>query len=101
MKEEGSALEMHLADNITVLKGIGDKTAALFRRMGVETVEEALQGAKDILAEDFSDDADTRKRLRENIQRKGSLSCSAATEEDTVYRLYYDFRCPVSKVQGY
>ena len=36
-------MEMHLADNITVLKGIGDKTAALFRRMGVETVEELLR----------------------------------------------------------
>ncbi len=67
----------------------------------VNSPEEALQGAKDILAEGFSDDADTRKRLRENIQRKGSLSCSAATEEDTVYRLYYDFQGRLDKLQSH
>ena len=67
----------------------------------VNSPEEALQGAKDILAEDFSDDADTRKRLRESIQRKGSLSCSAATEEDTVYRLYYDFQGRLDKLQSH
>ena len=43
MKEEGSAVEIYLTDSITVLKGIGDKTAALFRRLGVETVEELLR----------------------------------------------------------
>lgn len=42
-EEEGSKMEIHLADQITVLKGIGDKTASLFRRMGVETVEELLR----------------------------------------------------------
>ncbi len=63
--------------------------------------EAALQGAKDILAEDFSDDADTRKGLRENIQRQGRLSSAAATEEDTVYRLYYTFAEPLKKLQSH
>ena len=49
---------------------------------GVETREDALQGAKDILAEDFSDDAAIRKGLRAMLQRNGSLRSVAAQEED-------------------
>ena len=54
----------------------------------VNSVEEAIQGAKDIIAEDLSDDAEIRKRLRERIQQSGALRSAANTEEDTVYRLY-------------
>ena len=64
----------------------------------VPTRSDALQGAKDILAEDFSDNAEVRKRLREKIRKSGSLRSAAATEEDTVYRLYYDFTEPLSKL---
>ena len=65
---------------------------------GVETAEEALQGASDILAEELSDDAALRKRLRNHIQRTGVLQAKGATEEDTVYRLYYDFAERVTKL---
>ena len=68
---------------------------------GVETLEEALQGARDIIAEAFSDDAAIRKRLREKLQRTGSLRSAAATEEDTVYRLYYDFTEPLRRLQSH
>ena len=70
---------------------------------GVETVEEALQGASDIIAEEISDDAAIRKTLRELYLRQGVLVSRAAAKEpeDSVYRLYYDFQSPVSKVQGH
>ncbi|HIZ94640.1 MAG TPA: RNA-binding transcriptional accessory protein [Candidatus Flavonifractor avicola] len=70
---------------------------------GVETVEEALQGANDIIAERISDDADIRKLLRELVWKKGYLVSAAAAKErsDTVYRLYYDFRSPISRLQGH
>lgn len=70
---------------------------------GVSTIEEALQGASDILAERISDDAEIRKQLREFFLRRGMLLSKAAQAEpeDTVYRLYYDFKSPVNRLQGY
>ena len=68
---------------------------------GVETAEEALAGASDIVAETLSDDAALRGRLRELVRRNGRLRSEAATEEDTVYRLYYDFSQPISRLQGH
>ena len=68
---------------------------------GVETAEDALQGAGDIVAELISDDAAIRKILRELLLRRGFLESRAAGEEDSVYRLYYQFRQPLSRVQGY
>ena len=70
---------------------------------GVETAEDALQGASDIIAEEISDNADIRKELRELFLRRGMLVSKAAHKEpeDSVYRLYYDFKVPVGKAQGY
>ncbi len=68
---------------------------------GVETVEEALAGASDIIAENISDDASIRAMLRELIAQRAFLHSEAATEEDSVYRLYYDFTQPLSKLQGH
>ena len=69
---------------------------------GVNTVEEALQGANDIIAEDLSDDAAIRKSLRELIARRGSLQCKAVDPEaDSVYKLYYDFNQPVSRLMDH
>lgn len=66
---------------------------------GVESVEDALAGASDIIAENLSDDADIRKALRDLVIRKGLLTCKAEDpEQDTVYRLYYDFSQPVSRL---
>ena len=67
---------------------------------GVATVEEALQGASDIIAEDLSDDADIRKQLRDVTMRKGVFTCKAVeeAEENGVYKLYYDFSQPISRM---
>ena len=70
---------------------------------GVETPEQALQGASDIVAEQISDDAALRKRLRALWWSKGVLISTAAKKDqgDSVYRLYYDFKTPVNRVQGH
>ena len=68
---------------------------------GVETAADALQGANDIIAELLSDDADLRKTLRGLLMRQGHLRSLAAKEEDSVYRLYYDFDQPLPKLAGH
>ena len=68
---------------------------------GVETVEEALAGASDIVAEMISDDAEIRKLLRDFIWRNAALESTAAVEEDSVYRLYYDFSQRIDRLQGH
>ena len=68
---------------------------------GVETLEDALQGARDILAEQFSDDADARKRLRELAFRTGVLESKKAKDEDSVYSMYYDFSQEVRNLPGH
>lgn len=68
----------------------------------VLTAEDALAGAMDIIAENISDDANIRKRLRV-VAMAQSLLCSTATDEnaDSVYTQYYDFKEPVSKIVGH
>ena len=68
---------------------------------GVETVEDALAGASDILAERFSDSAENRTLLRNMFKARGWVKTEAATEEDSVYSLYYDFQKPLSSLQGH
>ena len=70
--------------------------------LGVDTIDDALAGASDILAEEISDDAAIRKELRQRMARRAVLASRAANpEQDSVYRLYYDFSCPVAKLQGH
>ena len=96
-----------LADALSAFGGPVDPAALaaefLDPEKGVETVEDALQGASDIVAERISDDAGIRKALRERYLRRGVLVSRAAEKEpeDTVYRLYYDFQAPVSRLQGH
>ena len=68
---------------------------------GVETLADALQGANDIIAEWISDNVAIRGSLREMLEKRGTLRSLAATEEDSVYRLYYDFEQPLSRLQGH
>ena len=66
---------------------------------GVNTIEEALAGANDIIAEDLSDNADIRKALRELVMRRGSLVCKTDdAEQESVYTLYYDFSQLISRL---
>lgn len=68
---------------------------------GVTSVEVALAGAMDIVAEWLSDDAEMRKRLRQLIDKNAVLASQAATQEDSVYGTYYDFAEAVGKVPSH
>lgn len=68
----------------------------------VETAEEALQGAMDIIAESISDNADYRKDIRETTMREGVIASTAKDPEATsVYEMYYAFEEPVKKIAGH
>jgi len=69
--------------------------------LGVETAEDALAGACDIIAEIVSDDAEIRKMLKAAIWEFGSIISRAAKEEDSVYRNYYEAAFSIKKVQGH
>lgn len=68
---------------------------------GVETVEEALQGASDIIAENISDNAAIRSMLRDYISSSALIRSAAAGEEDSVYSQYYDFSQRVNQIPGH
>ena len=69
---------------------------------GVETVADALAGAKDIIAEMVADSSDYRKSIREWTMKEGFLTVKARDEKaESVYEMYYDFREPLSKMTGY
>lgn len=68
---------------------------------GVNTVEEALAGASDIIAEAVSDDAGIRQKLRDAVAKNAKIGSAAAKEEDSVYRLYYQFDQPVGRLQSH
>ena len=78
-------------------KGDVEAQAARFidPEKGVEDIEAALAGARDILAEQISDDAPLRGKLRDLTTREGISETKAAKEEDSVYSMYYDYREPV------
>ena len=67
----------------------------------VLSVEDALAGANDIIAETLSDNAEIRRLLKELINKRGFIYSKSATEEDSVYRQYYEFREPVHKIQSH
>lgn len=65
------------------------------------TLEDALQGASDIIAEMISDDADIRSSLRDFISSTAEVKSSATSEEDSVYSQYYDFSERFNKIPGH
>ena len=69
---------------------------------GVTSVEDAIQGAMDIIAELVSDNAEIRKRIR-NLTNANGVLVSVATDEekDSVYKNYYDYKEPVKKIAGH
>ena len=68
---------------------------------GVETAEDAISGAMDIIAEIVSDNADYRKRIRELTYENAMLSVKATKDEDSVYSMYYEFSEPVKKLANH
>ncbi len=68
---------------------------------GVNTPEEALQGASDIIAEWVSDSPEARKVLKDLINKRGLIKSIAKVEEDSVYQMYYDYSEPVAKIPSH
>lgn len=68
---------------------------------GVDNGDDAINGAMDIIAERISDNADFRKAIRKKTVDSGMLISKANTEEDSVYRLYYDFAEPIKKLANH
>ncbi len=75
--------------------------AYLSEELGVLSVADALAGASDIIAEWISDDARLRQALRRQLRELGTLHARAATQEDSVYALYYSFDRAIKALQGY
>ncbi len=67
----------------------------------INTAADAINGAKDIIAERVSDNAEYRKWIREFTYKTGKLVSKAKTEEDSVYRLYYDYNELLSKMPSH
>lgn len=81
-----------------------EKSAAAFlsEEKGVATVQEAIDGAKDILAERVSDNAEYRTYIRNATMREGMLQSAAKDEKaQTVYEMYYQFEEPLKKAAGH
>jgi uncharacterized protein len=80
--------------------GDAAEVAALYidEEKGVNSTEEAIAGALDIIAEMISDNAEYRKAIREMTFREGILVTSAKKEEDSPYQMYYDFKEPVARI---
>ena len=68
---------------------------------GVNSAEEALAGAGDIIAEKISDDAEIRRLLKDLIHKAGLISSKGTTEDDSVYRQYYDYTEAVGKIPSH
>lgn len=68
---------------------------------GVETIDDALKGASDIIAEMISDDASVRKALKVLIIKSGVISSKGKTEENTPFNMYYDYSEGVSSLPGH
>lgn len=74
----------------------------LSEEKGVATVEEALQGARDIIAENISDEADHRLYIRNITMEEGVITAAAKDEKaESVYEMYYQFEEPVKKIAGH
>lgn len=102
-KEKGLEPLANLLFSFT-LKGANlEETAAEYidAEKGVETAEDALSGASDIIAETISDSAEARKLLKELIEKKGVITTSQKKDEDSVYSMYYDYTEPVSKIPSH
>lgn len=81
-------------------KGNVEELAAAYinEEKGVQTAQDAIQGALDIIAETISDNAEYRKAIRELTFKEGTIVSAAKKEEDSPYRMYYDFKEPVARI---
>ncbi|MDD3706384.1 MAG: Tex-like N-terminal domain-containing protein, partial [Clostridiaceae bacterium] len=73
-------------------------TAFINEELGVLTVQDAIEGASDIIAEIISDNAEFRKKIRELTQKNGTIATKGTKEEKSEYQMYYDFSEPIEKI---
>ena len=102
-KEKGLEPLADLLFNQELHEGTIEALAAEYidTEKGVESAEEALAGAGDIIAEKISDDADIRRLLKDLIHKAGLISSKGTTEDDSVYRQYYDYSEAVGKIPSH
>ncbi|MBR3354097.1 MAG: RNA-binding transcriptional accessory protein [Oscillospiraceae bacterium] len=102
-KEKGLEPLADLLFNQELQEGTIEALAAEYidTEKGVESAEEALAGAGDIIAEKISDDADIRRLLKDLIHKAGLISSKGTTEDDSVYRQYYDYSEAVGKIPSH
>lgn len=93
-----------LADTIELQENISiqeEATKYLDEEKEVMTTEDAISGALDIIAERISDDATFRKAIKEKTLKNAIMVTKAASEEDSVYSMYYEFSQPLSKLANH
>ncbi|MGJ7045714.1 Tex family protein [Thermoanaerobacterium thermosulfurigenes] len=97
-KEKGLEDLSKLISEGNIKEGNPDDYASKFLNDNVATLEEAYQGAMDIVAEDISDDADTRKYIRDTIWEDGSIVTEKLKDEKSPYEMYYSYRESIRKI---
>lgn len=97
-KEKGLEELSKLISEGNVKEGNPDDYASKFLNDKVATLEEAYQGAMDIVAEDISDDADTRKYIRDTIWENGNIVTEKLKDEKSPYEMYYSYRESIKKI---
>ncbi len=102
-KEKGlEPLALGIIKQETSYDPMADAVNYVDEEKGVNTAEEAIQGAMDIIAEQVSDNAEIRKRVRNLTNIHGVLASTASdAEQESVYTIYYDFKEPVKKIAGH
>ncbi len=103
-KEKGLEPLAELILNQEITEGAVDELAKPYinEELEVNTTQDAINGAKDIIAEILSDNAEYREKIRNLGFREGKISSKAADEEEkTVYEMYYDFSEEVSKIANH
>ena len=102
-KEKGLSplADLIYAQNPNSAEPIVLATDFINEELGVEAAEDALQGAKDIIAEVISDDADIRRRMRFVCMAHGVLCVKGTGDELDVYEMYADYREPLSKIANH
>ncbi len=101
-KEKGlEPLALIIMEQTEVFDLITKASEFIDEEKGVTSAEEAIQGAKDIIAEMISDVAEYRKEIRKIIYAKGLIASKASKEEKSVYEMYYDYSEPVNKIPSH
>ncbi|MCQ4935442.1 Tex family protein [Anaerotignum propionicum] len=101
-KEKGLAPLAEMIWGQVLLTPLAEYAAAFVdEEKGVSSVEEAIEGAKDILAEQLSDDASIRQLLREEWLKNGLLLSQKTKDEPSVYEMYYDYSEPLKTIASH